>query len=246
MADKGTTADQGKEAALQAEYFLYKRLTECCHKFRTSPFLSDYSEGCDPMTWFSTVIRSILNQYPQARFVQGLLSIGVPALPQDAWAVFFCLCELFLADPLVPVDASAFETGYARAVFDRGIEPLVGASLVIAVSVNNPDESRARKDNYLLSPEVCGVLFRGREYLIRPSVVAQFGTLVPWKSIRRTMLIFPDRLLERLCLISEAVSADRYDRVVRELKEHGLRSGVTALLYGRPERGRRSLSGSWP
>ena len=238
MAEKGTTLNQGKEAVLQAENYLLKRISECCHKFRTGTFFSDFSEGNDPLTWLSTVIWGLVNQHPESRFVQGLLYIGVPALPQDAMAVFFCLCELFLDKPLAPADASAFETGYAQAVFDGGIEPLVGAGMVIAVAVNNPDESRARKDIYLLSPEVCGSLFRGREYMIRPSIVAQFGTLVPWMSIRRTTLIYPDRLLERISLITQAVSGNRYDQVVSELKEHGLRSGVTALLYGPPGTGK--------
>lgn len=192
----------------------------------------------NPVSWLLREVMELMALFPETRFVLGLQAIGVQSFPVSAQAVFHCLCELFLSNPLEPVAPSSFETEDARYTFHKGIDYLVGWGLVIAVAVNKSEESKATKDNYLLAPHVCGTLFRGREDLIRPTVVAQFGTLMLSKDIPAIDLIFPENLRDRLQLVSRAVSADQFDRVVAELTDSGLRSGVTVLLYGPPGTGK--------
>lgn len=180
----------------------------------------------------------MMSLFPETRFVLGLQAIGVRTFPVLSQAVFHCLCELFLSKPLEPVNSTPFETEDAEYTFRKGIDFLVGRGLVVAVAVNKSDESKATKDNYLLAPSVCGTLFRGREDLIRPTVVSQFGTLTLGPSISERVLIFPDSLWDRLRLVSQAVAVDRFDQVIAELTENGMRSGVTALLYGPPGTGK--------
>ena len=82
------------------------------------------------------------------------------------------------------------------------------------------------------------MLFRGREDLIRTTVVAQFGSITASRDIRERTLIFPDNLRDRLALVSRAVAADQFDRVVKELTENGLRGGITVILFGPPGTGK--------
>lgn len=180
----------------------------------------------------------MMSQFPETRFVQGLQSLGVIRLPVMAQCVLYCLCERFLAKPLEPVDSLSFISDEAQYAFRKGIDLLVGQGLAIAVAVNNSAESKATKDNYLLSPEVCRALFRGREDLIRTTVVAQFGSITASRDIRERTLIFPEDLQDRLRLVSRAVAADQFDRVVKELTENGQRGGITAILFGPPGTGK--------
>lgn len=217
---------------------LLLRFSWCCKQYRENTDGNAFPSAGQPTAWLVGEVKDMINVFSGTRFVQGLLMLGATAFPMFAQAVFYCLCELFLAKPLEPANSSSFISNEADYAFKKGIEHLVGKGLVIAVAVNDPTESKAKKDHYLLSPEVCGVLFRGREELIRPTVAAQFGTITPSKDIRARTLIFPEDLQDRLRLVSQAVAADRFDRVVKELAQHGLRGGITVILFGPPGTGK--------
>ena len=232
------TSDMKASMSLPAEEQLLFKFSWCCKQFRENCEEHAFALDGHPVAWLIREVREMTMQYPETRFVQGLQALGVIRLPVMAQCVLYCLCERFLAKPLDPVDSSSFVSGEAQYAFQKGIDPLVGQGLAVAVAVNDSTELKATKDNYLLSPEVCRVLFQGREDLIRPTVIAQFGTLTLWKNIPAKELVFPDGLLERLRLVSRAVAADQFDRVVTELTKNGLRGGVTAILYGPPGTGK--------
>ena len=232
------SVDQGVIRPPSPEERLLTRYTWCCQQFRENGSENAFEPGVNPVAWLLKEVMDMAVQFPETRFVLGLQALAVRTFPVLSQACFHCLCELFLDRPLVPVDPLSFMTDAAHYAFRKGIDFLVGNGLVIAVAVNKADESKATKDNFLLAPHVCGMLFRGREDLIRPTVIAQFGTLTLSKSIPVKDLIFPDSLRDRLALVSRAVSAERFDRVVGELAKHGMRGGVTVLLYGPPGTGK--------
>lgn len=229
-----TKMKEGPDRNLPPEDRLLVRLSWCCRQFRVHTYIG--SEKSLP--WLLQQVGGLLSLFPYTNFAKGIRLLGLNEFTDKSRAVFFCLCERFIASPLCPVDSSSFESIDAQDSFENGMDALVGKGLVIAVAVNNPDNSKASKDNYLLSPEVCGKLFHGREELIRPTVIAQFGSIITCKDIRERTLIFPEDLRDRLRLVSRAVAADHFDQVVRELTENGLRGGVTALLYGPPGTGK--------
>lgn len=225
---------EGPDRNLPPEDRLLVRLSWCCRKFREHSLIDNEKS----LSWLLGQVDGLLRLFPYTEFARGIRTLSLNEFTDDSRAVFYCLCGLFVASPLEPVDSSSFNSIESRDSFGNGLEALVGNGLVIAVAVNNPEDSRASKDNYLLSPEVCRVLFHGREELIRPTVIAQFGTLIPWKDIPAKGLIFPDDLQARLRLISRAIAPDQFDRVVAGLAENGLRGGVTVLLYGPPGTGK--------
>ena len=224
--------------SLPPEEQLLFKFSWTCKQFRENCEEHAFALDGHPVAWLIREVREMTMQYPETRFVQGLQALGVIGLPVMAQCVLYCLCERFLAKPLEPVDSSSFVSGEAQYTFQKGIDPLVGQGLAVAVAVNDSTELKATKDNYLLSPEVCRVLFRGRDDLIRPTVVAQFGSITASRDIRERTLIFPEDLLDRLRLVSRAVAADQFDRVVAELTGNDLRGGVTAILYGPPGTGK--------
>ncbi len=232
------TSDNSASLSLPPEEQLLFRFSWACKQFRENCEKNALAVDGNPVAWLIQEIREMMSQYPETRFVQGLQALGVIKLPVMAQCVLYCLCEQFLAKPLEPVDSLSFISDEAQYAFRKGIDLLVGQGLAVSVAVNNSAESKATKDNYLLSPEVCRVLFRGREDLIRTTVVAQFGSITASRDIRERTLIFPDNLRDRLALVSRAVVADQFDRVVKELTENGLRGGITVILFGPPGTGK--------
>ena len=222
----------GHKLSLEDQFLT--RFSWCCRKFRESSLIGEEKA----LPWLLGKINELMGLFPNTVFVKGLRSLRLSDLSEESQAVFFCLCELFAASPLEPANASSVMFRQSEETFENGIEALVGQGLVVSVAVNVAEESKASKDNYLISPEVCGKLFHGREELIRPTVVAQFGMLKLSKNIPPKELIFPDNLQARLHLISEAVLPEHFDQVVAELARHGMRSSVTALLYGPPGTGK--------
>ena len=232
------TSDNSASLSLPPEEQLLFRFSWACKQFRENCEKNALAVDGHPVAWLIREIREMMSQFPETRFVQGLQALGVIRLPVMAQCVLYCLCERFLAKPLEPVDSLSFISDEAQYAFRKGIDLLVGQGLAIAVAVNNSAESKATKDNYLLSPEVCRVLFRGREDLIRTTVVAQFGSITASKDILERTLIFPEDLRDRLRLVSRAVAADQFDRVVKELTDNGLRGGITVILFGPPGTGK--------
>ena len=232
------TSDNSASLSLPPEEQLLFRFSWACKQFRENCEKNALAVDGHPVAWLIREIREMMSQFPETRFVQGLQALGVIRLPVMAQCVLYCLCERFLAKPLEPVDSLSFISDEAQYAFRKGIDLLVGQGLAVAVAVNNSAESKATKDNYLLSPEVCRVLFRGREDLIRTTVVAQFGSITASRDIRERTLIFPEDLRDRLRLVSRAVAADQFDRVAKELTENGLRGGITVILYGPPGTGK--------
>jgi len=232
------TSDNSASLSLPPEEQLLFRFSWACKQFRENCEKNALAVDGHPVAWLIREVREMMSQYPETRFVLGLQTLGVIRLPVMAQCVLFCLCERFLAKPLEPVDSLSFISDEAQYAFRKGIDLLVGQGLAVAVAVNNSAESKATKDNYLLSPEVCRVLFRGREDLIRTTVMAQFGAITASRDIRERTLIFPEDLRDRLRLVSRAVAADQFDRVAKELTENGLRGGITVILYGPPGTGK--------
>ena len=232
------TSDNSASLSLPPEEQLLFRFSWACKQFRENCEKNALAVDGHPVARLIREVREMMSQYPETRFVLGLQTLGVIRLPVMAQCVLFCLCERFLAKPLEPVDSLSFISDEAQYAFRKGIDLLVGQGLAVAVAVNNSAESKATKDNYLLSPEVCRVLFRGREDLIRTTVMAQFGAITASRDIRERTLIFPEDLRDRLRLVSRAVAADQFDRVAKELTENGLRGGITVILYGPPGTGK--------
>lgn len=244
MEHKQLNIDEG-ETTQDLAGLLQRELARLCADFRTG----DPDEDLDDTGLFraranyttsglNARIRGMLDRFPQTAFSKGMDALAARALPEASQALFYCFIGLFLSQPIAPVDISLFESTRANCAFKAGIDTLLRKGLVIAVTVNSPDDSKARKDRYILSPQSCYWLFRGREDLISASTAAQFGTVLPWKDIQEKKLIFSDDLCSNLQLISMAISKNRFETIQKELKQNGFRGGLAFLLSGPPGTGK--------
>ena len=191
-----------------------------------------------PVKEFRNDAVDLIRRFPYTRFTKGVFALHIHELPPPPGALFFCLCELFLTHPFTPVNSSDFSTVPSENAFIDGIDTLLKQGLAVSVTVNSSEESRVRKDQYLLSPKACGAVFHGKEDLIRQVTVTQFGSIIAWKEIREKALFFPAALQEQLVLISRIVSRDGFPKARKGLADRGLRSGITVLLSGPPGTGK--------
>lgn len=155
-------------------YLVLERLLVYCGDFREGNTIVAFSakELIDR-------IEDLFRRYPPTLFTLAVAGFHLWELPAEAQAIFYCLCELFHRRPLVPVSDGFFRNDAAHRAFFMGIEALLENRLAIAVAVaiNNASDSEVKKDRSY----ACELLFKGREDLISPSVVARFGTGVsPW------------------------------------------------------------------
>lgn len=234
-----------RETAQGLSDLLLKEITRLCADFRTGDPDEELDDtGAFPLrTNFTTTglnsrIKGMLDRFPQTGFTKGIDTLAIRALPETSQALFYCFIGLFLSQPITPVDISFFESTPSSCAFKAGIDALLRNELVTAVTVNSPDDSKARKDRYILSPLACSRLFRGKEDLVSASAAIQFGTILQWKDIQEKKLVFSDDLLSNLQLISMAVSRDRFEAVQQELKQNGFRGGLAFLLSGPPGTGK--------
>lgn len=187
---------------------------------------------------FRNDVVDFIRRFPNTQFTKGVFALHIHELPPPPGALFFCLCELFLTHPFTPVNSSDFTTTPSEKAFIDGIDTLLEQGLAVSVTVNSSEESKVLKDQYLLSPKACGAVFHGKEDLIRPTAVAQFGSIIAWKEIREKSLFFPADLQEQLGLISRVVSRNGFPKARKGLADRGLRSGITVLLSGPPGTGK--------
>lgn len=230
---------KGKDAAELSDLVLTE-LGSLCDSFLVADRMSVFSDSSDALTVreFIREVRSLTERFPFTDFSVGADLLAVRTLPESAEAAFYCFCAHFLDFPVKPMGRGDFPNPDAWEAFNNGIDTLLDKRLVVSVAVNISDESRARKDNYILAPWVCGILFHGRENLVSASAAAEFGTIIPWNAIREKDLLFPDSLKGTLGLIARAISRERFDEVRNGLAERGLRSGIAILLYGPPGTGK--------
>lgn len=234
MANNVSLPGQGEgKGQKDLSSLVLERLSAYCFDFREGNAIIAYS-----VKELLDRVEDLFRRYPPTLFTWAVAGFHLWELPAEAQAIFYCLCELFLRRPLVPVSDGLFRNDAAHGAFFRGVEALLENRLAIAVAVNNASDSEVKKDRYLLSPYACGLLFKGREDLISPSVVACFGTVIPWKAIREKELIFPEQTRDLLQLVSKAVSRERFDRIMGEFEANGLRSGFAVLLSGPPGTGK--------
>jgi hypothetical protein len=191
-----------------------------------------------PVKEFRNDVVDLIRRFPNTRFTKGVFALNIHELPPPPGALFFCLCELFLTHPFTPVNSSDFSSFPSENAFIDGIDTLLEQGLAVSVTVNSSEESKVRKDQFLLSPKACNAVFHGKEDLIRQVTVAQFGSIITWKDIREKRLFFPASLQEQLELISRVVSHDGFPKVRKGLADRGLRNGITVLLSGPPGTGK--------
>ena len=188
-------------------------------------------------------IQTLIQAFPTWPFSKRVANLNLDKLNQDALATFYAMCSLFLKEPLAPVVPNDhFSSEDAQRSFERGINHLLEKHLVETVPVHHQENSEVTPDNYLLSPEACAAVFKGKEELIKATVVSRFGQIIAWNEIAKKNLCLSQSTKDRAQKLLKATRRDSYSRVVNSLKTAGLRNGIGALLYGLPGTGKTEFA----
>ena len=102
--------------------------------------------------------------------------------------------------------------------------------------VHISDEDFLSNDALVISDKVEEQLFKYHKVLRLRQIMT--GKILEPGELTEQQLFFPPALQERLSLLEEAISPERYDHVTHELREHNFRTGLTVLLYGPPGTGK--------
>ena len=192
---------------------------------------TDFSIGDVNLDDFLYSIFNLLyTEYFDSDLTKGCEEIGVYLLSESAQAIFYCMVDSFINNPMTPVGSSSFYAESARA-FKEGVDQLQKDGIIITAQIED-----GNAENVLLSPRTCEILFKGREDFLKPSVISSFGEIIPWADIQEKQLIFSPALSKRLQMVSEAVEKD--DTIMKELQNKGHHGSLTFLFSGPPGTGK--------
>lgn len=221
---------------------LHEEMCVLCYEFLgfNNPIKATFFPSGPSVKEFLRNMESLLySEYKNSDISNACEGLFINWLSESAQAVFYCLVELFISNPMDSVSQYCFQTAESRFAFNEGIEELIHDGLVITIPPEDEHalrDANAVLDNILLSPKACGLLFKGRKELIKSSEIASFGNIVPWTDIQEKDLVFSPALSRRLKLITRAIKDEL--RVMEELKRNGQRGSLTFLFSGPPGTGK--------
>ena len=221
--------ERKNEIMTETPRVLFDDLVDICYNYRYGE--AGTTGDNDSVSGFLNAVWDLLIQeHRNTPFTEGCISLGIGALENDAQASFFCLVEQFLRRPMIPVGRDAFAREQCYETFYYGINSLVESGLARTMSNDMP--------GYILSPYACSKILRGRDDLITPSLISEFGDWISPREIEEKNLIFREQLSRKLDIVEASVSADNYERIKGELRKQKLRESLTFLLYGPPGTGK--------
>lgn len=226
----------------QTEEELFSAFSSLCRSFLRGRSIFGDSGDTDASS-LCKQIQTLLQAFPAWPFSKRISNMNLSNLSDDAVATFYSMCSLFMKYPLSPIVPSEhFISEDAQRSFNCGIDPLLEKHLVETISVHHQENSEVSTDNYLLSPESCAVVFKGKEELIKAKAVSNYGQIIAWDEIIKKNLSFSKNTEARVQKLIKATRRDTYHSVVNSLKEAGFRNGIGALLYGPPGTGKTELA----
>ena len=184
-------------------------------------------------------VDAITGLYPRSSFAKTMNSL-TDALDDCPRFLLYGLMGWFAGEFIRPVSGSMF-TGELGTAFDLGLSTLVERGLATSVYQWNDQNKTSGSDNYRITPR-CAEVFKGREEVIRTECLSAYGTYTPASAIERKELFFPESDRKGIHRLRSAVSVEKYDRIVAELRKRGLRPNLSALLYGPPGTGKTEVA----
>lgn len=226
----------------QTDEELFATFTQLCGSFLNGYSIFGDSRDIDASCLCKQIL-TILHAFPTWPFSKGIANVSFTKLNEDALATFFSMCSLFLKYPLTPILPNEhFSSLAAQKSFEIGIDHLLENRIVVTIPVHYQEHSEVTTDNYILSAEVCAVVFKGKEELIKAKVVSNYGQIISWNEITKKDLCLSKNTEKRVQQLLKATRYDYFSRVVHSLQIAGFRNGIGALLFGPPGTGKTEFA----
>lgn len=163
------------------------------------------------------------SRYARTPFCKAFLKLALKLDSDDATGMLILLINNFLETGIAP------QTPNGRNYSDVGMSKLIQEGLATVITDTKPD-SDEKISGYILTSEVVHQLFEGQVQLFKYESIMEFCNYIKRENIREKTLYFDAS--KEMDLIKPLFCAGAFAKISRKLKEQGVETGVTVLLYG--------------
>lgn len=165
-------------------------------------------------------------------FREGLEQLNVQKYTPNGQKAFWTIVRQFITTfvkPLVFCEEDLLEEGDAG--LKEGLCELEKEGVVISFVTNNEDGDDGR-DSFVLSPKVAGLLFRGRENLLRYNYIAKYAIIMANKNIAECPLYFSEDVQQEINDLGKMLSPEGYKKCQAILAKQHRNPALVGLLWG--------------
>ena len=176
------------------------------------------------------------------QFCEAANQLGLFSFPRDLQLAFWVIVRHFIHNFLSPLafrnDRDYLEDiDYSQDALKLNLSNLVKEGIVHTLPVE-PLEDTKDTDRFVLAPKVVGLLFHGREELIRYDEISRYANVIKAKDIVEKQLFFSHETLEDIDHLRKMVSQDGFERACLILKRQKRTPAIQSLLWGSPGTGK--------
>ena len=162
----------------------------------------------------------------------------------DEKALLFVLISHFQRVGASPWHTPKDMLSSLRPSIDNALGRLITrGDVVLAAENENLDDRSLLGHPVMLSPEACRFLFGGLEkYVNLAPCLNQAGRLIRAEEINKKDLYYAKDTQVEVNRLFEALSVERFDKVMARLKGNGRKQAISSMLYGPPGTGKTELA----
>lgn len=237
--DSYRVSDKAHEAFEKNLPFGLSTFVNCVQELKDAPLGKLFRNN-----WLDSFTLS-LSQESNSKFGKAVDALGIKALSEDSQLAFWVIVRHFVHNFLSPL---AYRNGediladidYSQTQLKANIGILVKQGLVHTLPIE-PLEDTKDTDRFVLAPKVAGLLFHGREELIKYDEISKYANVIKVSEITRKPLFFSDETQEEVDHLRVMLSEEGFERACRILKGQQRNPAIQSLLWGPPGTGKTEV-----
>ena len=208
-------------------------------KFGEAPAIDCYAElsACSERDIFSRIwldrFTSAFDAEMNRQFKEASHQLELSNLSSSAQNVFWLVARFFIHNfaKVFQIDSEMID----HQEVDKQLGILAKAGLVILLPSDEDGKSRCE---YVLAPKVAGLLFHGREEIIKYDELVKYANLIKCQDIEKKELFFSSDAQEEIDNLRKMISSSGFIHVKEVQSRKKRASSVVSLLWGPPGTGK--------
>ncbi len=202
---------------------------DCYDALKSSSFMSILKES-----WYNKFVASF--ELPENKsFKEAYEKLELSSLTVYLQKVFWLAAKFFILHFTDPIEISEDNETLDRKLFFENLGLLAKAGLVIQLPC---DEKNKTSEEYVLSPKAAGLLFHGRDEVLRYGELSKFAEIIKCHDIEKKDLFFSSEAQVEIDNLRTMLNPKGFVRAMGILKRKHRPLSIQSLLWGPPGTGK--------